>query len=85
MEEITRQDTRQELDSMARLWLPQINCIQMSSTLIVDTELIHGIYREPESKQMLDPLGRVWQKWQGVGCLTSGRADVNKQRLFGSL
>ena len=38
--------------------------------------------REPESKQMLDPKDRAWQKWQCIGCLTSGRTDANKQCLF---
>ena len=34
---------------------------------------------------MLDPLDRVWQKWQGVGGLNSGRVIVNKHRLFSPL
>ena len=41
--------------------------------------------RKTESKQMLDPLGRARQKWQRVGCLTSGCGIVNKQCLFGPL
>ena len=38
-----------------------------------------------ESKQMLDPQSRAGQKWQRIGCLTSGRAYVNKNRLYGPL
>ena len=41
--------------------------------------------REPESKQMLDPFNRAWQKWQRVGCFSSGRAKVNKHCLYGPL
>ena len=41
--------------------------------------------REPESKQILDPQSRAGQKWQRIGCLTSGRAYVNKHRLYGPL
>ena len=28
---------------------------------------------------------RAWQKWQCMGCLTSGRASVNKHSLYGPL
>ena len=41
--------------------------------------------REPESKQIIDPLGQALQKWQRVGCLTSGHVNVNKHRLYGPL
>ena len=47
--------------------------------------MILVLYREPESKQMLDPLGHAWQKWQCVGCLSYGRVTVNKHTLFGPL
>ena len=46
--------------------------------------IVYDGYREPESKQMLDSLGQAWQKWQHVGCLTPGRASVNKHRLYRS-
>ena len=44
-----------------------------------------GHHREPESKQMLEPQSRAWQKWQRMGCLTFGRAKVNKCGLYGPL
>ena len=34
---------------------------------------------------MLDPLRGARLKWQRIGCLTSGRAYVNKHRLYGPL
>ena len=38
-----------------------------------------------QSIQMLGPFDRAWPKWQCVGFLTSGCANVNKQSLCDSL
>ena len=36
-------------------------------------------------KCYFDPLTRVWQKWQRMGCSTSGRENVNNPSLYGPL
>ena len=45
----------------------------------------NSLNREHESKQMLEPQNRAWQKWQCIGCFNSGHAKVNKRGLHGSL
>ena len=64
----------------------RFNCEKIHFKIVeqVSTFLIL-FYREPESKQVLKPLGRAWQKWQRVGWLTSGCTNVNKNNFFGPL
>ena len=41
-------------------------CKNKKQTAVCYCSSMNASNREPESKQMLDPLGRAWQKWQRI-------------------